>query len=108
MTKSKSYTLRTKTGKWLGQVVLTDDGMFASVTDYGNFSFAWRAFGMDDFRRFLCILQTDYFTAKMIAGLAYTVQTKKTDDACARFAKKILPPLQAILEKELAENIGWQ
>ena len=25
--KSKSYTLRTENGSWLGQVVLTEDGM---------------------------------------------------------------------------------
>jgi hypothetical protein len=33
--QSKSYTLRTDNGGWLGQVVLTQDGMFAAVTDWG-------------------------------------------------------------------------
>lgn len=29
---AQSYTLYTDSGAWLGQVVLTSDGMFASVT----------------------------------------------------------------------------
>ena len=29
---AESYTLRTESGQWLGQVVLTSDGMYASVT----------------------------------------------------------------------------
>lgn len=36
---SKSYTLKTEDGSWLAQIVLTSDGMFASITDYGNLSF---------------------------------------------------------------------
>ena len=58
---SKSYTLRSDNGAWLGQVVLTSDGLFAAVTEYGNFSFAWRNFGGDDFRKFMCNLSVDYF-----------------------------------------------
>lgn len=46
-TKSKSYTLRGEHGEWLGQIVLTSNGMFSSVTDYGNLSYAWRAFGKE-------------------------------------------------------------
>jgi hypothetical protein len=42
---AESYTLRTESGQWLGQVVLTSDGMYASVTDWGNLSFAWRSIG---------------------------------------------------------------
>jgi len=34
--KSKCYTLYSESGNWLGQVVLTSDGLFASVTDWGN------------------------------------------------------------------------
>ncbi len=42
--KSKSFTLRSEDGEWLGQIVLTSDGMFASVTEWGNLSYAWRHF----------------------------------------------------------------
>lgn len=98
---AKSYTLKNDDGSWLGQVVLTSDGMFASVTDYGNFSFAWRRTGMDDFRKFLIELNTDYFAMKMATGFAYTAIGKKIDKACERFAEKILPPLQKLLKEEL-------
>ena len=40
--ETQSITLRTDDGEWLAQIVLTSDGGFFSVTDYGNFSFAWR------------------------------------------------------------------
>jgi hypothetical protein len=102
--KSKSYTLRTETGSWLGQVVLTDDGMFASVTDYGNMSYAWRSYG-DAFRAFILSLNVGYFADKMYTGMAYMVHGKKYAAACERFAEKILPALQKALSEEwAAEN----
>lgn len=97
---AKSYTLRTEDGHWLGQIVLTSDGMFASVTDYGNFSFAWRSFG-DDFIEFMSRIGVDYFATKMATGMAYVAHSKKIDAACNRFAKEILPPFQKILKEEL-------
>ena len=105
--KSKSYTLRTENGGWLGQIVLTDDGMFASVTDYGNLSYAWRAFGEDDFRKFICDLNVQYFGSKLFTGIAYISHTKSIERACNLFAEKILPPLQEVLKKELEDGISW-
>ena len=98
--ESKSYTLTGENGEWLGQVVLTNDGMFASVTDYGNFSYAWRAYG-DDFKKFLLGLNTDYFGTKMFSGISYIAHTKKIEKACERYAEKILPALQKALREEL-------
>lgn len=98
--KSKSYTLRGENGEWLGQVVLTSDGFFASVTDYGNLSYAWRSYGKD-FRKFLCDLNTQYFGSKLYTGMAYILYGKKCEKACERFAEKILPPLQKILREEI-------
>jgi len=98
---AKSYTLRDENGQWLGQIVLTSDGMFASVTDYGNLSFAWRSFG-DDFIDFICHLNTDYFATKMYTGMSYILYGKKCEQACNRFAEKILPPLQKMLKEEKA------
>lgn len=98
---AKSYTLRTKQGDWLGQIVLTSDGAFMSVTDYGNFSFAWRSYGSGDFREFLCRLNTDYFAGKMANGMGYVAYGKKIDKAAEVFAEKILPPLQELLKKEI-------
>lgn len=105
--KSKSYTLRTENGQWLGQIVLTDDGMFGSVTDYGNLSYTWRSFGSEDFRKFLCSLNVPYFGSKMATGMAYIAHSKKIDKACDRFAEMILPALQKVLKEELDNNKGW-
>lgn len=101
---AKSYTLRTEGGHWLAQIVLTSDGMFASVTDYGNLSFAWRSYGRDgdDFRVFLSDIGVDYFATKMATGLSYIANSQKIDAACKRFAKEILPALQKVLKEELA------
>ena len=63
--KAESYTLYTNSGDWLGQIVLTSDGLFASVTDYGNFSFAWRSYGQSEFKKLLIVLNVYYFVVKM-------------------------------------------
>lgn len=99
---AKSYTLYTKSGDWLGQVVLTSDGMFSGVTDYGNLSYAWRAYG-ENFIEFMARIGVDYFATKMATGMSYIAHSRKIDKACERFAQKILPPLQEILKEELAE-----
>lgn len=106
MVKSKSYTLRNEQGYWLAQVVITDDGMFSSVSDYGNLSFAWRGFG-EDFRRFLSSINYEYMGAKLASGLSYIAHGKKVHEACERFAKHILPPLQEVLKKELEEGLPF-
>lgn len=98
---AKSYTLRDENGHWLAQIVLTSDGMFASVTDYGNLSYAWRSYGDKDFRKFICGINTDYFATKLYTGMAYILYGKKCEQACKRFAEKILPPLQKMIKEEL-------
>lgn len=101
---AKSYTLYTENGGWLGQIVLTSDGAFMSVTDYGNFSYAWRSFGPDNFREFLCRLDTQYFGQKMVNGMAYVSYDNKVKKAAARFAEIILPALKEVLNRELEEE----
>ncbi|MGG5599530.1 hypothetical protein [Myroides sp. DF42-4-2] len=105
--KSKSYTLIKSDGSWLGQIVLTSDGMFASVTDWGNLSFAWRHTGRDDFRDFLCGLDVEYFGRKMYQGNTYILYSKACEKACHRFAKEILPTLQEVLKQDLIDNPKW-
>lgn len=100
---AKSYTLRDENGNWLGQVVLTSDGMFASVTDYGNFSFAWRSFG-DDFRKFLLEINVNYFGTKMYHGLSYIAYGRKFEKSCDKFAEMILPALQKVLREEIEKE----
>ena len=105
--KSKSYTLYGDCGEWLGQIVLTNDGFFGSVTDYGNLSYAWRSFGKEDFRSFIASLNVEYFGSKLFTGMSYILYGKKCEQACKRFAEKILPPLQEILKKEITSGVMW-
>ena len=105
--KAKSYTLRTDNGGWLGQIVLTQDGMFAAVTDWGNLSYKWPSAGTEDFREFIIRLNAQYFGSKLQNGLSYIAYSKKTDDACNRFADKILLPLQAALKEDIIKNKEW-
>jgi hypothetical protein len=101
--KADSYELRGENGEWLGQVILTNDGLFASVTDYGNLSCAWRAYG-SNFKEFIIGLNTQYFGSKMYTGMAYILYGRKCEKACERFAEKILPPLQKILKEEMQKS----
>ncbi len=78
-------------------MVLTSDGMFASVTDYGNLSYSWR--NQIDFREFLLRIDVHYFGSKLFTGMSYISHNKQCEKACHRFAEKILPPLQKILKK---------
>lgn len=105
--KTKSYDLRTPEGSWLGQIILSTDGMFASVTDWGNLSFAWRRTGHEDFRHFLLSLSVDYFGKKMYQGNTYIISTKKCEEACMRFSENILPALKEALKEDVKNNPNW-
>jgi hypothetical protein len=98
---AKIYTLRKENGQWLAQVVLTSDGMFSSVSDYGNFSYAWRSYKAETFREFLVNINEGYFGDKLYTGMSYTAHSKKVEQACDRYAKKILPALQKALRAEI-------
>jgi len=105
--KTKSYTLRGENGEWLGQIILSSDGLFASVTDYGNLSYAWRSYGDKDFRKFITEINTGYFGSKLFTGMAYILHTRKCEQACNRYAEKILPPLQKLLKEDMEKNAEW-
>ena len=104
---TKSYALRNENGHWLGQIVLTSDGMFSSVTDYGNLSFAWRSTGEEDFRKFICDINIQYFGSKLYTGMAYILYGKKCENACHRFALEILPALQKLLKEDIEKGSKW-
>lgn len=109
-TKMKHYQLYTDSGTWLGDAIITSDGMFTSVTDYGNLSYAWNSYGRDgdkDFRKFLVSVNTQYFGSKMYNGISYISHGKKIEEACERFAEMILPALQKILSAELDDGVEW-
>jgi hypothetical protein len=39
--------------------------------------------------------------------LSYIAYSKKTDEACKRFAEKILPALQVALKEDIIKNNEW-
>lgn len=105
--KTRSYTLRKPNGCWLAQILISSDGMFSAVSDYGNFSYAWRSTGDSDFRKFLSELDVPYFGGKMYQGITYYAYGKKFEKAADRFAEEILPPLKEVLKAELEEGIEF-
>ena len=103
--KTKVYILITKDGSWLGRVILTSDGDFMSITDYGNFCYSWSSTGADDFRKFILGLDVDYFGIKMFCGICDISHSRETEKSAMLFAKKILPHLKEVLKKEIeSEN----
>lgn len=102
--RTKSFHLRTAKLEWLAQITITSDWMFSAVSEYWNFSFAWRSFWNWDFREFLSELNESYFWWKMYQGMAYIVYTKKVEKACYKFADEILPILREALKNDIEEN----
>lgn len=102
--RTKSFHLRKANLEWIAQVAITSDWFFSCVSEYWNFSFAWRSFGDWDFREFLSKLNESYFWIKMYQGMAYVTHTKKVENACYRFADEILPTLREALKNDIEEN----
>ncbi len=66
----RRYDLRTEERAWLARVVISDDGYFSTVSDYGNYAFWWAHAEME-FRTFLCQLEPDYLCSKIAPGRVY-------------------------------------
>ena len=105
MIPAETFHLKTKNGGWLGQVTITADGMFAAVTDYGNFSYTWRSFG-DNFKDFLISLSAEYFGEKMACSNAYVDYNTKIEKAAYVFTDMFLPEMQLYLINQ--KNKGWR
>jgi len=60
----RRYSLRTERDKWLAEVVISDDGYFSTVSDYGNYAFYWSHAG-DCSRTFLAKIGEDYMLSKL-------------------------------------------
>jgi len=52
------------------EVLLCSTGMFAAVSDFGDYAYAWRSFGRSDFREFVAgaVEDPDYFIRKLSRG----------------------------------------
>lgn len=98
---AQHYELKDERGQWLGDVVLTTNGMYSSVTDWGNFSYKWNSIGKQTFKEFLLGLSEEYFATKIYTGMTYIEASKGIEGACKRYAQHIFPALQKALRQEL-------
>lgn len=53
------------------EIILTSGGMFATVSDYGNYAFAWRDTSHEDFRDFILQIHADYLCSKIAPRREY-------------------------------------
>lgn len=95
--KLNTYELKKENGDWLGIVILSDDGSYFSLTDWGNFSFHWSIKGEIEFEDFIIRINPDYFAEKMYIGINYLADGIKIEEKCNRYANKILPVLQKVI-----------
>jgi hypothetical protein len=66
----RRYSLRTERGRWLAEVVISDDGYFSTVSDYGNYVYFWGSAGVC-FRSFLAQLDASYLLGKLSPKMEY-------------------------------------
>ncbi len=59
----RRYSVRGPQSEWLATIVISDDGYFSTVSDYGNYAYFWGDAG-ESFRKFLCRLGSDYYLPK--------------------------------------------
>lgn len=69
-TQLRRYNVRHENGSWLADIVISDDGYFSTVSDYGNYAYAWTHAEME-FRAFLAKLDADYLIGKIKPGHVY-------------------------------------
>ncbi|MBC9783507.1 hypothetical protein H1S01_03145 [Heliobacterium chlorum] len=79
-TKFWRYSVPPEKGQGWGIFLLDSTGMFAAVTDYGNYVFKWTHHGKDDFRKFVIDVSSspDYLLEKVAPhGEVYDGQETK-------------------------------
>ena len=66
----KRYSLPSIDHSGWAEIIICSSGMFAAVSDYGNWAFAWRHTGHKDFRTFLieCSKDPHYVAGKLFMG----------------------------------------
>lgn len=72
------YDLSAVKGEGWGYAVLTADGLFFAITDYGNWCHHWASTGEKDFRDFILKLDGDYFARKLVRPDDHKVYDSET------------------------------
>lgn len=77
------YELPPIEGEGWGSFMLDSTGMFAAVTDYGNYAYRWSHFGQRDFREFLAKASGshEYILEKVAPSHGKEYQGKETEKA---------------------------
>lgn len=65
--------------QWLGTFLVTDDGLVACNTDYGNYSYWWTSTGCADIREFLLKINTGYLLGKFAPKQEYDGATTEKE-----------------------------
>lgn len=67
------YVLPSVDGEGWGEILISQNGMFAAVSDYGNYAYRWRGFGGGDFREFVAGLadSPEYLAEKLHPSKIY-------------------------------------
>lgn len=82
--------------------LLTEDGIFSVISDFGNYAFKWSHTGCKDFREFFVGLEPGYVQGKLGQGFKKEFQTEKT---CQVIREQILQRRkEGELTKERAKN----
>lgn len=97
------YSLKTPSGGWFGEVILTDDKGFFALTDWGNFNFRWSATSTE-IREFILGIEEGYFARKMFEGVAFQCHTRAMESCCKKFAANILPALKDAIKEEMSNE----
>lgn len=62
----KRYVVRGERGEWIATVFIGADGVFSTVSDWGNYGYWWIGIGgYGDIRRFLCGVSADSLIRKI-------------------------------------------
>ena len=101
-TETQVYDLKTDSGQWLAEIVITSTGALLIVSDWGNFNICWRAYkNLNSFKEFLQSINPAYFAGNAIRSNNFVYgNTKKADAAASRFALNVFVPFQKLLIKE--------
>lgn len=84
----KRYDLPSIKGQGWGRFILTSDGFFSCVTDYGNYSYWWSSVGEQDFRAFVAGLARDaYYVCSKLCQHPYPYNGEAT---CAAIKHHII------------------
>lgn len=103
---AETYLIRHNEYSW-GIFFLNADGDLFIESDWGYWTFSWRAWGPNGFKAFLCGLDEEYFFGKLLVNHnQWGKQRAKVGARTEKAVKMLFKCLQAELKKELEAAKG--